>query len=136
MERVTVMLLYVPAGTVVNVPRKEESLCNRVSSTVKEFELDIRLTALPEAGLSAIPEIVTLNEIIEEFAGGVSTAVRLKVVLPPPPPTPPPLCRVQAASAIPARKTASKKASLCFMMQPTYGWKPRCSERMIPVCRV
>jgi len=94
LARVTVTLLYVPAGTVVNVPRYAESLCRRVSSTIMGFvpkglEVNGKENELPVAGLSAIPVMVALNERIEEFAGGVSIIVRLSVAFPPPPPPPP-----------------------------------------------
>jgi hypothetical protein len=51
-----------------------------------------RVCAVPVAGVRVMPEMVTLKERIDGFAGKVSaTRVKLTVALPPPPPPPPPV---------------------------------------------
>jgi hypothetical protein len=80
----------VPAGTVADVPRKSESLCTLVRSTLKVVALRGILTADPEAGLSEIVFISTTKErrlVKVVLGGGVSGAalnVRLSVAVPPP----------------------------------------------------
>jgi hypothetical protein len=80
----------VPAGTIADVPRKTESLCTLVRSTLKVVVPNGILTADPEEGVSEMVFISTTKERrLVKFAlgGGVSGAalnVRLRVAVPPP----------------------------------------------------
>lgn len=87
LERFTVMLVYEPAGTVADVPRKAESLCNLVRSTLKAAPFSGIFTADPLEGVSVMEVISTMKERRLVLGGGVSgAAVRVKLrvaVLPP-----------------------------------------------------
>ena len=74
LERFTVMLVYEPAGTVADVPRKAESLCNLVRSTLKAALFSGIFTADPLEGVSVMEVISTMKERRLVLGGGVSGA--------------------------------------------------------------
>jgi hypothetical protein len=80
-------------GTVAEVPRKTESLCNLVRSILRVVAFRGILTADPVAGVSVIVFTSTTKERRLVFGGGVSGVacmVRLSLAVLPPPPPPPP----------------------------------------------
>src|SRR6266849_775782 len=86
LERLMAILVYDPAGTVAEVPRKAESLVNRVKSTLNVVELRGMFTAAPVDGVSVMVFMSALKDSRLVFGGGVSgaaTRVRLSVAVPP-----------------------------------------------------
>jgi len=86
LERLMAILVYDPAGTVAEVPRKAESLVNRVKSTLNVVELRGMFTAAPVDGVSVMVFTFALKDSRLVFGGGVSgaaTRVRLSVAVPP-----------------------------------------------------
>src|SRR6266852_7985119 len=86
-ERLTVMLVYEPAGTVADVPRKAESLCSLVRSTLKVVLFSGIFTLVPVDEVSVMVFTSTMKERRLVLGGGVSGAavmVTLKVAVPPP----------------------------------------------------
>jgi hypothetical protein len=84
LEVVTVTLIevYVPAGTDMLTPTKAESVCKRVIS----YEVGVigTVTAVPLEGVRVIPATGSVKLSIETPAGGRSKRVILRFALPPP----------------------------------------------------
>jgi len=68
----TVMLEYEPVGTVADVPRNMESLCNLVRSTPMAVAFNGMFTAVPVAGVRVMVLISTKKERRFVLGGGVS----------------------------------------------------------------
>src|SRR5256885_8094158 len=71
------MLAYVPAGTPAEIPRKTESLCTLVRSTMYVVAFRGMLTAEPVEGVREIPTMSTAKA--RRFAPGGASGVATKV---------------------------------------------------------
>jgi nitrogenase molybdenum-iron protein alpha/beta subunit len=87
-ERLTVMLVYEPAGTVADVPRKAESLCNLVRSTLRVVLFSGIFTLVPVDDVRVMVFTSTMKErrlVLGGGESGVAFHVMLSVAVPPPP---------------------------------------------------
>lgn len=122
-ERLMVMLVYEPAGIVADMPRKAESLCNLVRSTLKLVLFSGIFILVPVDEVSVMVFTSTMKDRRLVLGGGVSGAafhVMLSVAVPPPQLT------VQGGfgtplhetKATPDNKTSAAKTFRKFMQPP------------------
>jgi hypothetical protein len=131
LEAVTVTLIevYVPAGTARLKPTRLESVCSRVIS----YDVGVigTVTTEPVDGVRVIPAIGRVKLRMDTPAGGRSERVILKFAWPPPQPVehPPFFKPLQDPNPITATNPTTRNIAFFFMKHPRTEFSCRVAKK-------